>query len=185
MLRPCAGVFLFLDNLQLKLIVMPQKDALIAELKNEAGNTRKILAKVPGDKFTWKPHDRSMTLGRLAAHIAEIPVWVNRTLEAQEFDFASAPLPRSSYDDAATLLSVFEEKQAAAVSALQNASDKILAEQFVVRRAEQIVFQLSRKVMIRNFAFNHLVHHRGQLSVYLRLLDIAVPGMYGPSADER
>jgi len=164
---------------------MPQKDALIAELKNEANNTRKILAKVPQEKFAWKPHDKSMTIGRLAAHIAEIPVWVNRTLEANEFDFGGAPMLRGTYEDSAALLRVFEEKQAAAVSALQNASDEILGEQFVVRRGEQIAFQMPRKVMIRNFAFNHLVHHRGQLSVYLRLLDIAVPGMYGPSADER
>jgi len=83
------------------------------------------------------------------------------------------------------LLEVFGEKQAAALSALQDASDEILSQQFVVRRGEQIAFQMPRKVMIRNFAFNHLVHHRGQLSVYLRLLDIPVPGMYGPSADER
>ena len=164
---------------------MSQKDALIAELKNEAGNTRKILIKVPQEKFAWKPHEKSMTIGRLAAHIAEIPVWVNRTLEAQEFDFASIPLVRNTYEDSVTLLQVFEEKQAAALSALQNASDEILGQQFVVRRGEQIAFQMPRKVMIRNFAFNHLVHHRGQLSVYLRLLDIPVPGMYGPSADER
>lgn len=164
---------------------MPQKDALIAELKNEAGNTRKILSKVPGEKFAWKPHDKSMAIGRLAAHIAEIPVWVNRTLEAKEFDFAGAPILRNTYEDSAALLQVFEEKQAAALLTLQNASDEILDEQFVVRLGEQIVFQMPRKVMIRNFAFNHLVHHRGQLSVYLRLLNVAVPGMYGPSADEK
>jgi uncharacterized damage-inducible protein DinB len=164
---------------------MPLKDALVAELKNEASSTRRILEKLPQEKFAWKPHDKSMTLGRLAAHIAEIPVWVNRTLEASAFDFASASLVRNTYESPAALLQVFEEKQAAAVSTLQNASDEILNEPFVVRRGDQIVFQLPRKVMIRNFAFNHLVHHRGQLSVYLRLLDIAVPGMYGPSADER
>jgi len=177
----CRSFFIF-KLFVIKQAEMSQKDALIAELKNEAGNTRKILVKIPQEKFAWKPHEKSMTIGRLAAHIAEIPVWVNRTLEAEEFDFASIPLVRNTYEDSVTLLQVFEEKQAAA---LQIASDEILGQQFVVRRGEQIAFQMPRKVMIRNFAFNHLVHHRGQLSVYLRLLDIPVPGMYGPSADER
>jgi len=163
---------------------MSQKDAFIAELKQEAVNTRRILERVPQDKFAWKPHDKSMTIGRLSAHIAEIPVWINRTLEG-EFDFATASMVRNTYENTAALLKVFEEKQAAAVIALQDASDEILDAKFIVRRGEQVLFELPRKVMMRNFAYNHLIHHRGQLSVFLRLLDTPVPGMYGPSADER
>jgi len=164
---------------------MPQKDALIAELKQEAVNTRKMLERVPEDKFLWKPHEKSMTIGRLASHIAEIPVWINRTLTANEFDFATASMVRNTYENKAALLKVFDEKQAEAIAALQNTTDEMLNETYSVRRGEQVMFAMPRKVMLRNFAFNHLIHHRGQLSVNLRLLDVPVPGMYGPSADER
>src|SRR5436190_21547028 len=99
---------------------MPQKDAFIAELKQEAVNTRKMLERVPEDKFLWKPHEKSMTIGRLASHIADIPVWVNRTLEANEFDFATASLVRNTYENKAALLKAFDEKQAEAIAALQN-----------------------------------------------------------------
>jgi len=164
---------------------MPQKDALIAELKQEAVNTRKMLERVPEDKFLWKAHEKSMTIGRLASHIAEIPVWINRTLTANEFDFATASMVRTTYENRAALLKVFDEKQAEAIAALQNTTDEMLNETYSVRRGEQVMFAMPRKVMLRNFAFNHLIHHRGQLSVNLRLLDVPVPGMYGPSADER
>jgi len=139
---------------------MPQKDALIAELKNEGKSTRKILEKTPQEKFDWKPHEKSMTLGRLAAHIAEIPVWVNRCFEGPVFDFASVPFVRNTYQDSAELLRVFEEKQAAAIAALEHASDDMLAERFTIQRGGQVVYQMPRKVLIRNFAYNHLVHHR-------------------------
>jgi len=164
---------------------MPQKDALIAELKQEAVNTRKMLERVPEDKFLWKPHDKSMTIGRLASHIAEIPVWVNRTLLANEFDFATASTVRNTYENRAALLKVFDEKQADAIEALQNATDEMLDAAYSVKRGEQVMFTMPRRALLRNFAFNHLIHHRGQLSVNLRLLDVPVPGMYGPSADER
>ena len=162
---------------------MALKDALIAEIKHEAAATRRIMQAVPEDKFDWKPHEKSMTAGRLAAHIAEIPVWVNRSLEAVEFDFATASTQRNTYVGRAALLEVFEQRLAAALAVLENASDDALNEKYTVRRGPQTMFELPRKVLIRNFALNHQVHHRGQLSVYLRLLDIAVPGMYGPSAD--
>jgi uncharacterized damage-inducible protein DinB len=164
---------------------MSQKDALAAELKSEAANTRKMLEKIPADRFDWKPHEKSMTIGRLAAHVAEIPVWINRIVAAEYFDFATASMVRNTYEDTAALLKVFEEKQAGALAALQHASDEMLQAKFEVRRGEQVIYEMPRKVMMRYFAFNHAIHHRGQLSVYLRLLDVAVPGMYGPSADER
>jgi uncharacterized damage-inducible protein DinB len=164
---------------------MAQKDALIAELKSEAANTRKMLERVPQDKFGWKPHDKSMTIGRLASHIAEIPVWVNRTLEATEFDFTTMPALRNTYENTAALLKVFDERQAEAIAVLQNASDDMLQENYTLRRGEQVFAVMPRKVLIRNFSLNHIVHHRGQLSVFLRLLDVPVPGMYGPSADEK
>ena len=164
---------------------MSQKDAFIAELKYEAVNTRRMLERVPGDKFAWKPHDKSMTIGRLSSHIAEIPVWVNRTLEADSFNFAGLPLVRNTYESTEALLRVFDDMQTAALAALSNATDDALNQQYTLLRGEQVVYEMPRKVLIRNFTFNHIIHHRGQLSVFLRLLDIPVPGMYGPSADEK
>jgi len=164
---------------------MSQNEALIAELKYEAINTRKMIEKVPEGKFDWKPHEKSMTIGRLASHIAEIPVWVNRTLDAGEFDFATIPVVRNTYENRAALIKVFEERQTVAIAALQNASDEVLNAKYTVKRDGHLMFELPRKVMLRNMVFAHIVHHRGQLSVYLRLLDVPVPGMYGPSADER
>jgi len=163
---------------------MAIKDALIAELKHEATNTRKMLERIPTDKFDWKPHEKSMTLGRLAAHIAETPLWVLRTIPVDEFDFAKNTFARKTYADTEELLKVFDDKQADAIASLETASDEILNAPYILRRGDHIIFQLPRKVMLRNFTFNHIVHHRGQLSVYLRLLNIPVPGMYGPSADE-
>lgn len=157
--------------------------SLVAELKHEAGSTRRMLEAVPFTSFDWRPHEKSMTLGRLSAHIAEIPVWINRALDGSHFDFAGfAPAKRVLSDNAA-LLAYFDQFLNNAVAALETASDEALNENFVIRRGEHVLYQFPRKVMIRNFTLNHLLHHRGQLSVYLRLLDIPVPGMYGPSAD--
>ena len=143
-----------------------------------------MLERVPTNKFAWKPHEKSMTLGRLASHIAEIPLWVKRTLSMEEFDFANNILTRKRYEDNDALLMVFNEKLKEAIDCLDTASDEALNEIYTLRRGEQVLTKLPRKVLLRNFTLNHIVHHRGQLSVYLRLIDIPVPGMYGPSADE-
>ncbi len=164
---------------------MAMKDALIAELKQESANTRKMLERSHPDKFSWKPHEKSMTLGRLASHIAEIPVWANRTLNAQEYDFASNPGKPVVYANTQELLEVFEKKLVDAIEALQSATDDELNMTYQLKRGGAVLYELPRKVLIRNLVFSHLVHHRGQLSVYLRMLDIPVPGMYGPSADEK
>ena len=170
---------------EIKITIMAIKDSLIAELKHEAINSRKMLERVPVDKYGWSPHEKSMTIGRLASHIAQLPVWVNRTLAAPQFDFAATPMLPGTYEDTAALVKAFEEMQSNAIAALVNATDEILNEKFTVRRGDLVMFELPRKILIRNIALNHIVHHRGQLSVFLRLLDVPVPGMYGPSADEK
>ena len=164
---------------------MAIKDSLIGELKFESGNTKKILEKVPADKPDWKPHEKSMKLGRLAMHIAETPYWISQILSADEFDFATRKFGAFTAEGAESAVSVFQKNFDKALSDLSNASDEELNKKWVVRFGEKIMYDTPKKVAIRGFAFNHLVHHRGQLSVYLRLLDIAVPGMYGPSADEK
>lgn len=163
---------------------MAMNTALLGELKHEAINTRKILERVPTDKLDWQPHEKSMKLGKLAKHIADLPVWFERILNADEFDLASASFNREPPASTEEILKQFDKVLAAAVAVLESATDENLNSIWVFRRGEQVMFQLPKKVAVRNLAMNHAYHHRGQLSVYLRLLNVPVPGMYGPSADE-
>ena len=158
--------------------------ALIAELKHESANTRKILERVPTDKLDWAPHEKSMKLGKLAKHIADLPVWIERILSANEFDFATASFNREPPVSTEEILQLFDERLAKAIKCLEAATDENFNGLWIFRRGELIMFQLPKKVAFRSMAYNHIYHHRGQLSVYLRLLNVPVPGMYGPSADE-
>ena len=164
---------------------MAYKDALIAELKYEAAQTKKILEKVPLDKASWKPHERSMSLGGLATHVAEIPHWISRVITIDDFDFlvqGSSSHVAASQEE---LIAIFNDKFDKAIADLETMEDESFGQIWIVRRGEQVFYQLKKKVAIRSWGLNHLIHHRGQLSVYLRLLDVPVPGMYGPSADEK
>ena len=163
---------------------MPINTALLAELKHEAINTRKMIERVPTDKLGWRPHEKSMTIGRLATHIADIPIWFGRIINADEFDFATAVFNRDVKENTEAILQLFDERLKEAINILDAASDETLNAIYTFRRGDHIFFQLPRKTTLRNFSYNHIYHHRGQLSVYLRLLDVSVPGMYGPSADE-
>lgn len=153
--------------------------SLLAEFKHEAGNTRKMIERVPGDQLEWRPHEKSMTIGRLATHIADIPVWFTRIISADEFDFATAVFNRDGKENTEAILQLFDQRVNEAVDILGSANDETLNAIFTLRRGDHIFSQLLRKVTLRNFSYNHIYHHRGQLSVYLRLLDIPVPGMYG------
>ena len=158
--------------------------ALIAELENEAKVTRKILERVPADKFDWKPHEKSMTMSRLATHVAEMHGWTNSTVEQPELDFAKMDYkpfePRTTED----LVEHFEKCFSGAIDSLKKASDEIWSEPWSLKNGETVYFTMPKIVVMRSMVLNHIVHHRGQLSVYLRLNDIPVPAMYGPSADE-
>jgi len=165
---------------------MAIKDAFIGELKHEAGLTKKMLERVPMDKADWKPHEKSMTLGRLATHVAETIHWISVILQADEFDFASNPSPKGhTAADSEELLAILENNFNKAITALSLTDDETFNKTWSVKRGEHVLMSSSKKVAIRGWAFSHQFHHRGQLSVYLRLLDIPIPGMYGPSADER
>lgn len=164
---------------------MPLNATFIGELKHESSNTRKMLARVPEDKFDWKPHEKSMTLGRLSCHVAEITQWVDYIINDAEFDFATKAFNRRKAASNKELMGIFEDNLTKALSLLESSSDEVLNTSWIMRRGEFISFNLPRKAAIRNIVMNHILHHRGQLSVYLRLLNVAVPGMYGPSADER
>jgi len=158
--------------------------SFIAELKHEAASTKRILERVPEGKFDWKPHEKSMTLGRLASHVAELPEFLNSILTIDDFDFAKGHYKVSVAKTPEELLKIFQEKLDEVVQTLQNTSDEKMQANFTVRNGDHVLVTIPRMVAVRSMALNHIIHHRGQIAVYLRLLDIPVPGMYGPSADE-
>jgi uncharacterized damage-inducible protein DinB len=164
---------------------MNLNELILAEIKRESASTVKLLKVVPADKNDWKPHEKSFKLGRLAAHVADTYQWINRVLDANEFDFATASFAGVVCATNEELIAFHDEKMNEAIASLQKASNEYMMQEWVVRRGDFIISKGSRWEAVRHWAMNHQLHHRGQLSVYLRLLDVPIPGMYGPSADDR
>ncbi len=162
---------------------MTQAQMFLKELQREAVATRKILAAVPLDKADWQPHPKSMTLGRLATHVAEIPGWFNITLIKDVLDFAQGDYKPYVIKDSAELLSLFDKNMADAEGVLNSFPDERMEESWTMRAGEQVIFTLPKGEVARTWCLNHWYHHRAQLGVFLRLLDIPLPGTYGPSAD--
>ena len=162
---------------------MPNQ-SFIEELKHEAASTKKMLERIPVDKFDWKPHEKSRTLGLLAAHVAELPGFLNSILTMDELDFAKGEYKAYHPKTPEELMDLFQERLDEAIETLQNTGDEKMQANFTLRSGAHVIASLPRIIAVRSMALNHIVHHRGQISVYLRLLDIPVPGMYGPSADE-
>jgi len=166
---------------------MAIKDGLLPEFDHEMATTRRLLERLPEAEFAWKPHDKSMALGQLAGHIANLPQWCSATLASTVFDLDSLPvssrpqLPASR----AALIEEFDSKVTAARNHLASATDAEFMTPWTLKKAGQEVFTLPRISAIRSFVMNHLIHHRGQLSVYLRLKDVPLPSIYGPTADEQ
>ena len=154
---------------------------VLKELEAEATATRKCLERIPENLSDWKPHERSMNLGELSLLVAEMPKWITTTIEESEVDFAT--VEHFQAKNTAELVKHFDENIAGAKNALQNISDETLSEPFHLKNQGQIVYTSPKKDQIGE-AINHLVHHRGQLTVFMRLNDIPVPSIYGPSADE-
>ena len=166
---------------------MPLAELLLPEFDEEMANTRRLLACVPDGKSTWKPHDLSMKLGRLATHIAEIPGrWVVITLTKDEFDVQppGPPPQRVTLEATAQILELFDKNAADARRALAAASDADMAKPFTMLAGGKAYVTKSRFAMYRRMAISHLIHHRAQLGVYLRINGVPIPGMYGPSADD-
>jgi uncharacterized damage-inducible protein DinB len=156
------------------------------EFDRECSTTRKVLSRVPGDKLSWKPHAKSYSLGQLANHIAGLPHWIGGSLLPGEFDMAKgggdfSPKEAASVD---ALLKTFDESVVAAKGAMAQLDDARAMGPWKLRHGEKVFMEMPRIALVRTILLNHSVHHRGQLSVYLRLLDVAVPAIYGPSADE-
>ncbi|HKQ99301.1 MAG TPA: DinB family protein [Pyrinomonadaceae bacterium] len=162
---------------------MSLSELLLAELEQEAATTRKMLERVPENLFDWKPHEKSMALGQLAAHVANLfGTWFQASLSRDEFDLAESKAFRP--ESVAELLSAFDHNVADASELLQAQSDERMFETWTLRRGEQTLFRIPRWAVLRSMVFNHIIHHRGQLSVYLRLRDVPLPPVYGPTADE-
>lgn len=163
-------------------------EALLPEFDQEMASTRKTLERVPEDKFGWKPHDKSGTMGWLATHLANIPSWVKTTLEQDSLDLAppggGSPGPIPPAKTRRELLKMFDKNVAAARAAISRASDVVLSQPWTLLSGGKAIFTLPKMAVLRSFVMNHSIHHRAQLGVYLRLSNIPVPAIYGPSADE-
>ena len=162
---------------------MALNQALLPEFDHEMQTTRRTLERVPEDKLTWKPHDKSMTMGALATHLATINGWAEAILGTESFDVSTAP-PNPELKSRAELLTAFDKSVASARKAMEKASDAELMKPWSLISAGKTVFTLPRVAVLRSFIFSHSIHHRGQFSVYLRLNNVPVPSIYGPSADE-
>lgn len=158
--------------------------ALIGELQQEAATTRKCLERIPSELFDYKPHEKSMTFGRLAVHVAEMVAWATETVNKTELDFATADYKPFEPQTTEELVAYADKVVAEAIEALKNTSDEAMMENWTLRNGEAVYFTMPRIQVLRGMVFNHIIHHRGQLSVYMRLNDIPVPALYGPSADE-
>lgn len=158
--------------------------ALLKEFQSEFETSKKFLNLVPADKFDWAPHEKSMKMKALASHIAELPSWVSLAITADGLDFATAPYEEKPVASNNDLLKLLEESYASGKSELEKVDPEILNNQWILRNGDQILGDLTKYEMIR-VAFSQTTHHRAQLGVYLRLLDIPIPGSYGPSADDQ
>ncbi|MDX2175382.1 MAG: DinB family protein [Candidatus Sumerlaeia bacterium] len=157
--------------------------SMLGELEHEAVSTRKYLEAIPDEKLDWQPHAKSMTLRQLAAHVAEIPGWTKETMTLEVMDFASGDYKPTVIAGKADALKVLEEGMAAARSILGKAGDHDFFVTWTMKSGDHVHLSMPRIAVMRGFILNHLVHHRAQLGVYLRLLDVPVPSAYGPTAD--
>jgi uncharacterized damage-inducible protein DinB len=167
--------------------LMTLKQVLLQEFDVETAHTRKSLERVPEDKFGWKPHEKSGTMGWLAQHLAQIPFWANETISKDDFDIAPPGAPPShppAIKSWKELLELFDKAAASARESIASTTDEHLSRPWTLLHGGKTVFTLPRIAVLRSFVFNHSVHHRAQLGVYLRLNNIPVPAIYGPSADE-
>ena len=156
---------------------------LLKEFDQETTTTRKMLERVPADKFGWKPHPKSMSMEQLSVHIADLPSWVSMGFKTSELDFATSPYEPAPVTSQEDLLKTLDKSVQDGRTALQNAKEEDLLPSWTLRNGDQVYAVMSKYELIRH-AFGQTAHHRAQLGVYLRLLDIPIPGSYGPSADE-
>jgi len=163
---------------------MNLRDMLLPEFEQECANTRKVLERVPEDKFGWKPHDKSLSMVELAGHLAQIPVWGTYTIEKDEIDVADFPPPETP-KSRGELLERFETNVTNMRKSLEGASNETLLGDWSLLMNGEKSLTMPRMTVLRAFVMNHTIHHRGQLTVYLRENDVPLPAIYGGSADEQ
>jgi uncharacterized damage-inducible protein DinB len=159
-------------------------ESLLPEYDHEMNTTRKALERLPDDKFGWQPHEKSMMLGRLASHIAEFPHWAIITLQTETLELDPQQRPYQATSTAA-VLEKFDKDVAEARQLLATTSDEEMFKTWTLKVAGKTAFEMPRIGVLRSMVMNHMIHHRAQFGVYLRLLDVPVPGAYGPSADDK
>jgi uncharacterized damage-inducible protein DinB len=165
---------------------MPISFALLPEFEHEMAGTRKTIERMPEDRLEWRPHPRSATMGRLATHLAELAGFAERALTSESFDMrpGGAAMPARELGSCAEILDLFDRNVAAGKAAIAATGDAEWMAPWTLLANGQVVFHLPRVAVVRHSVLNHSIHHRAQLTVYLRLNDVAVPALYGPSADE-
>ena len=166
---------------------MPYAETLLPEFDQEMASTRKVLERIPDEKFDWKPHPKSNTIGWNANHVADLVNWVVLALTRPSLDIAPVDGPKYEFPALTSreaILNLFDRNVAAARGAIAEAKDEDLGHMWELSQAGQVFLSMPRSAVVRSFVMNHLIHHRAHLCVYLRLNDIPVPGMYGPSGDE-
>jgi len=167
---------------------MTISEAFLPEFDHEIENTRRVLERVPDDKLGWRPHPKSGTFAWLGGHVANLPIWAKMTMESESFDYAppggSQTPPPAEPKTRKELLESLEKNAQAARTEITKADDDAMLKPWTLLKGGQTLFTMPRIGVLRGMILNHLIHHRGELCVYLRLNDIPVPGLYGPSADE-
>ena len=167
---------------------MALNEALLPEFDQEMVNTRRTLERIPEDKLSWKPHAKSPTMGWLGTHLANLPSWAVMGIQQDSLDLAPGGVPVGPAPPAGSrteILDTFDKNVAAARAAISGASDQHLLQPWSLLSAGKTIFSMPRLAVLRSFVMNHMIHHRAQLGVYLRLNDVPVPAIYGPSADEQ
>ncbi len=161
--------------------------AVLPEYDHEMSVTRTVLSRVPGERATWRPHAKSYSLGDLSSHIANLPTWITPTLSETELDLnppGGTGWVSPTFQSTDALLATFDANIAAGRTAIAGTADEAFGVPWSLKSGGHVIFTMPRVVVLRSFVLNHLIHHRGQLAVYLRLLDVPVPQIYGPTADE-
>ena len=155
-----------------------------ADIPGEISLTRKAIERIPADRMDWRPHERSMTVGELATHMVNLLSWAQSALTADGYDMAETPESARDVPPLAELLERFDRETEALIEVLEGVSDAALGEPWTLRHGEHVVFTMPRSAVLRSACLSHVIHHRGQLTVDLRLMGESVPSIYGPSADE-
>ena len=163
---------------------MSINQSFIMELQHEAASTHRILERVPVDKNDWKPHAKSMKLGNLVSHIVSLPTWMTMIMTSDELNLATMDYKPVIATSNSELAETFDKNVNEAIAALQAASEADFGKMWTLRKGDHVILTMPKAAVLRSMAMSHLYHHRGQLTVYLRLLDVPVPGLYGPSADD-